>query len=271
VCENDECVAPAGGTDTDSIDATLSGGTMSTAGSDTSTTGSTEPHILSFTTSVSSITEGGFVTFTAELADPDGLDDIVSANLTTPDLAGSYGALTDNGMGVFTLGLSWDDIHAVVPLEFSSNVMRPFLLTVTDSTDQAASDTAELQLTCSGLDACDGICTDTQIEDEHCGACNNVCPVGGGAGGCNAGACEPTFHDCVEPADATTCADYCVAQGETCVEDGCGTATYVLYSDTQACTDFTASVAQGTPCAAPINFALAPGYGFARCCCTVGG
>ena len=266
MCEANVCVPDPGvTTGTDTTPTTVTGTTD--GGSDTGTAAGA-PEILTFTTSVVSITEGGFVGFSAKVTDPDGLDDIVSVTLTTMDQAGVYGDMTDDGMGDYSLGLSWDDMHAVDPIEFDKPIMRPFLLTDTDSSNQTASETVEVMLSCNAIDACDGKCVDTLVADDNCGACGVVCPMGGGIGGCTAGACEPALYECLEPAGTTSCDDYCATQGQTCVEDGCGTSTYVLYDDMQMCTDYTAAVAQGTPCNVNVNFAIAPGYAFARCCCT---
>jgi hypothetical protein len=273
VCEAGQCVNAGAGTDTvGTIDGATGGVGSTGSGGGSGTEGPlSAPLILSFTTNVMSIGDGGFVSFSAELSDPDGLRDIVSATLSTPDLAGTYGELVDNGSGVFTLGLSWDEIHVVSPLNFVKNEDRAFVLTVTDTMDQAVAETLDLGLSCGAFDACDGLCVDITSVDEHCGACGDACPVVDGIGGCTAGACEPSLWGCLEPGDVTSCEDYCVAQGETCVEDGCGTATYILYDDMQMCTDGTAAVAQGTTCATAVNFTIGGGYPFARCCCTAVG
>ncbi len=265
VCESNQCVQPGSGPDTDTGAATMTGTGVTSGGSGSSGAGSLGPEIVSFETNVSSITEGGFVVFSAQVTDADGVDDIVGVVLTMEDGSAAYGELTGDGAGAFQLGLSWDEIHAVDPINFDQAIVRPFRVTVTDSMDQTATETTELTITCSAVDACEGRCVDILIDDANCGACGHTCTLGAGLGGCTAGACQSTFYDCFEPQDASTCDEYCMAQGVTCDAAACVTSTYVLYDDMQSCTDFMATVAQGTACNAPIDFMLKP---FARCCCT---
>jgi hypothetical protein len=40
-----------------------------------------------------------------------------------------------------------------------------------------------------GLEVCDGVCVDTQVDWEHCGKCFNLCDIQGGFD-CVEGECE---------------------------------------------------------------------------------
>jgi hypothetical protein len=226
------------------------------------------PMIENFQASVTSITEGDSVTFTATIVDPDGPSDVVSATMTSTDTMAVFGELTSDGDEVFSLTLSWEDLHAVEPITFYDDVIWSFTLTATDSTDLSNVAMTTLKLTCSVQDACDGVCVDTLTSNEHCGTCGTTCNVDGG-GGCADGTCAAALHDCIDNT-VTDCEQYCASVGETCVQGGCDTATYVIYDDDQTCADYTAAVAQGTACNQAINWNLNMGSNVARCCCTDG-
>lgn len=59
--------------------------------------GSSAPVFLSFGTDVTSLTEGGTVTFTAVLTDPDGLMDLVGGTLLDAAGVARYGAFMASG------------------------------------------------------------------------------------------------------------------------------------------------------------------------------
>lgn len=62
-----------------------------------------------------------------------------------------------------------------------------------------------------------------------------------------------------------TCAQWCGANDQSCVEAGCDGATVVYYDDVGACTSMRA--AEGDAAACDAGFAMGGGVSFARCCC----
>lgn len=71
--------------------------------------------------------------------------------------------------------------------------------------------------------------------------------------------------DCIGTGAWTSCAMYCQANLDVCVEGGCGGATVVYYKDAGDCSAEQADSSAATPCAEP--FAMGGGISFARCCC----
>lgn len=71
--------------------------------------------------------------------------------------------------------------------------------------------------------------------------------------------------ECIGIGAWESCAQYCEAVLEACVEAGCDGATVHYYPDVGACTAMRDASAQGTPC--DEGFAMGGGASFARCCC----
>jgi hypothetical protein len=80
---------------------------------------------------------------------------------------------------------------------------------------------------------------------------------GGGGGG--------ALGECIGLGAWETCAQYCEAVTEVCVEAGCDGSTVVYYGDVAACTAMRPGDGAATPC--DEGFAMGGGASFGRCCC----
>ena len=151
-------------------------------------TASRPPVILSFTSNVAAITEGESVTFSIIATDPDGVDDIIGGTMGDPSTGMTYGALaTSAAEGAYTITLSWDEIHRVRPIDFTTATPRTFEVTIFDVAGSSVTATRDITLTCDGEVACDGMCGPPRWDD-HCGTCGNACLGGGTCGSDAAGA-----------------------------------------------------------------------------------
>lgn len=81
------------------------------------------------------------------------------------------------------------------------------------------------------------------------------------SGGTGAG----ELGECVGIGAWTSCAQYCEAVLDVCVEGGCGGSTVVYYGDVNDCTAMAAGSGEATACDAA--FMGGGGASFARCCC----
>ena len=70
---------------------------------------------------------------------------------------------------------------------------------------------------------------------------------------------------CIGTGAWTSCAMYCEANLDVCVQGGCGGATVVYYKDATDCEAQQVDSTEATPCDQP--FAMGGGISFARCCC----
>jgi hypothetical protein len=68
-------------------------------------------------------------------------------------------------------------------------------------------------------------------------ACAAYGPKLPGVGECVAGSCTPTFLECFESSEFSTCEAQCQALGSTCVESGCADGTYMIHSNLGDCTN----------------------------------
>jgi hypothetical protein len=71
--------------------------------------------------------------------------------------------------------------------------------------------------------------------------------------------------ECIGIGAWESCAQYCEAVLEVCVEAGCDGATVLYYPDVGACTAMRDASSAATPC--DQGFAMGGGASFARCCC----
>lgn len=205
--------------------------------------------ILTLSTNSTTITDTSTLVFSAVITDPDGVDDVIGGVLIDAVTQGTYGAFqTAASEGAYTLSLSWSALNQVRPIDFDAEPqgdnLRVFTARFFDAEGATVERTLQITLTCNGRAACDGTCgrsrcngaclTDTFINDQHCGQCNNACPSETrcrdvesgpevvaactcpvGAGGfdiCGAGECT----------DFTTDADNCGGCGNECVSNACG-------------------------------------------------
>lgn len=176
------------------------------------------PRILSFTTNVSAITRGQSVTFSAIVTDPDGLADIVGGTLEggSGQVYGTFSA--SGGAGAYSMSLSWNDMHLVAPIEFTTEEQRTFMARFYDVAGNQVTQSAQVRLHCNGDAACAGTCADLMTDDLHCGTCGHVCeePVS-----CYSGSCVVALQ--WTPSQTGSCQQSCPAlagSGSMCVT-GC--------------------------------------------------
>lgn len=225
------------------------------------------PEIVSLGTNTSFLTEGESVTFTATVTHPDGPGAIAGGSLTTPDGTMIYGPFDLAGGSTFSIDISWGDIHAIEPIEFTVNQSRIFRAEFFDTTGRQSSRTIELTLTCHDLAACDGICVDLQNNDNNCGECRNVCLIEGGVqrfGGCQEANCLPTVSDCYGVSLVSNCDEVCSGEGEVCVRNGCFGQTVFLYGDDLSCSEYHHIDYRSIACDESVSSVAL----LLRCCCT---
>lgn len=139
--------------------------------------GSRGPTFLSFGTNVTSVTEGGSVTFTAVLSDPDGSADLVGGALLDEAGVARYGAfMASGGTGAYTLTITWAQMHAVASIDFVTEQDRRFLVEFFDIAGNRVTRTVPIRLQCNGRggSACAGRCTDLTTSS-NCGRCGRAC------------------------------------------------------------------------------------------------
>jgi len=190
--------------------ASSSGGGASGAGAG-GTAPTNGPQLLAFGADVSTITAGGHVTFTAQLADPDGVGDIAGGSLV--DDLGAYGSFVGTAQpGTYQLSLSWAQINQARSIRFPSGatIERSFTARFFDHENHGAERSLTLTLTCHGLAACNGACVDPLQSPDACATCDPPC-AGGDA--CYLGACA-ALSAC--QGTSTSCQLACAASGMTC-------------------------------------------------------
>jgi hypothetical protein len=122
-----------------------------------------------------------------------------------------------------------------------------------------------------------GSCPEGELgDDDNCGACGVACTIYdlyafGEYGGCEDGACKPTWSPCFDEADGyADCAAACAAFGEECVAQGCGDGvgyTATAYVTPEACEEFE-SPQDAWYGSIACDDAPTLGGGAGRCCCT---
>jgi hypothetical protein len=174
--DNDETSSDTGPADTSS----------SESSSETTGTTSGAPMILLLAADGPEITENGDLVFTAQVTDPDGLDDLVGGLLKTADGLGVYGPFAQISEGTFQIYVTWDAIHGVQPIEFTEATPRTFLAEFLDADSLTATSTVDVVLTCGDDGACDGVCTPLDDDEDNCGSCDFACE---GVAACVDGRC----------------------------------------------------------------------------------
>lgn len=171
------------------------------------------PSILRFTTSVSELTAGQSVRFSASVWDPDGAADFVEGTLedNSGHVFGAFGSNPNNTS--FSYFLSWDDMNLATPIDFTTDEQRKFLARFHDMAGNEVSQLAQLRLHCDGDAACGGDCVDLSADEAHCGQCNHACANGSE---CTGGAC--LARQSWTPATLGSCQDTCTSAypGSTC-------------------------------------------------------
>jgi len=154
--------------------------------------------IVSFTTTTNTVTGGSplatetdAVTFVDVETEINGDDtDVDGGSLTGVDGA-TYGALQGGAPGgPYVLTLTFEQINQVSPIDFPPpGGERAFVARFYDDVSNEVTRTVTLELACrtaTGLvGACNGACTDIQIDTLNCGACGQSC----GSQACVDGAC----------------------------------------------------------------------------------
>jgi hypothetical protein len=152
-------------------------------------TGPRGPNIITFNTNSLDITQGESVVFSAVVTDPDGIDDVIGGTLLDVASGLSYGSFaTAAAEGAYTLTVPWSEMHRLASINFTAAITRTFRAEFFDAGGNRATRDVTLTLTCDGIAACSGVCTDLSTT-ENCGSCGNVCPARGFGGACNEGVC----------------------------------------------------------------------------------
>ena len=147
------------------------------------------------------IPEGESLTITAIMTDPDGIQDVIGGTLASEDDTVQYGVFAAQGdEGAYALTITWDTIHQVQPVEFSTEHSRTFVASFFDQDGHRAERVLTITLHCDGLAACSGQCVDLSVDANNCGSCHNaVAPL----------VCRDGLAAC-ENANLTACDGNCV-------------------------------------------------------------
>ena len=111
---------------------------------------------------------------------------------------------------------------------------------------------------------CDGVCIDVIADDDNCGECGNVCGTNSQAGGCNEGACDPFWSECVSEDMFTNCDELCTSLGQTCAANSCALRTFTTYGGGCNTFDHLAGTHYPAPCDAVPNIPIGT---LVSCCC----
>lgn len=229
------------------------------------------PVILSFGTSVSALTEGETVVFTAVLTDPDGIEDVIGGALKNADATTVYGAFaTSADEGSYALTLTWETVDQAQRLEFIGDASRVFSAEFFDVAGHTVTADATIRFFCDTGAACGGTCTDVSTSGSDCGSCGHACAAGGG---CLGGTCYE-WSSCQD--GGTTCGDLCTAEGRTCGEACLGSdpdapRAVLHYMDLASCTGDPgsgASVNGMRSCDDPVFNPSFPFWDVEQCCCS---
>jgi hypothetical protein len=193
VAKDKECVADGGDTSAD-------------------TDADPTPVISSFTSDVAGLTEGGSVTFTVAVTDPQGVADVIGGTLLGGD-GETYGTFSTTGGGLFTLTQTWAQLEAAKDITFTDEEQRLFTARFSDAAGHLVLAQTTVRLQCGGDGACSGVCTDLMADRDNCGTCGHQC-TDDSFDTCEEGVC-PVMSDCVEDFAGETCTTICTGQGYT--------------------------------------------------------
>ena len=225
------------------------------------------PEITSLFTDAQVLAPDSRIMFTAIVSHPHGLTEIVGGTLQDPVTGATYGAFTQSAGGTFIIELGWYAVNAVSPISVARNGMLTFEAVFRDNSGAEGRDTVGLGMSCEGQDACAGTCIDWFSDQANCGGCGLTCD--GQFSTCLGGSCQVTaWSPCFRPYDMS-CAQACSELQQTCVEGGCGGATYAYYWNVEACVQGPPNDYKSIPCGQLYH----DGVGFidtdgaVRCCC----
>jgi len=107
------------------------------------------PNLIQHGASVNQLNPGASVTFSVLATDPNGSADLLGALLTDVTTGNIYGVFDVDAPGTFGLMLSWDAIHAIVPIHEDSFGSREFSIEVFDNEGNRAAVIETVNITCS--------------------------------------------------------------------------------------------------------------------------
>ena len=272
-CGNPEPAEPAPG----STGASSSGTTAVQADSSSSSGGGTTsipdaaPEVIDVGFDAEILREGEAIVVTAVVVDPN--DDVIAGELLGPDDPSVFGSFEPGLSGRWRITVSWDEVHARWPLEFTNELVLAFVARFVDGAGLETSVPVEIRAVCGGLAtvSCDGVCVDIQTSSEHCDGCDSPCVTGflenwGPTGGCDGGQCRPRWSECADPLAFSTCTEICAAAGARCAAGGCMGETSMAYLEAKTCEAGQAGPVQTLECDTPLPGPL--GFeGAIRCCC----
>lgn len=178
------------------------------------------PRIISLSTNVTELTEGGELVISAVVTDPDGVDDVIGGQLFNHPGTAALGAFTaPSSEGAYELRLSWAAIDAAQTIDAESGgVARELRAEFFDQAGHVAAEVLSVHLVCASRSdgICGGVCVDLQTSADHCGECGRAADGPGqacvdGALGCEVG--ELCDGSCV---DVGTDPDNCGGCGVSC-------------------------------------------------------
>ena len=114
----------------------------------------TAPTIVNVQIDPATISEGDAFTVTVTATDPDG--DIAGGSVRHG--GSDLGSLTSTGTGTYTLTSSWDDLQALMPINFATSQARALEAYIYDDGGLSATQNASITLDCGGAPACNGLC-----------------------------------------------------------------------------------------------------------------
>lgn len=190
------------------------------------------PMITNFFANTQTLEPGASILFTATVAHPGGLSEVVGGTLEHGETASTYAAFDQTAGGTFTISLTWDAIHAATPISGQRDGSWTVDAVFLDNAGESARASLDLMLQCDGVDVCDGDCVDWTVDGDNCGGCGTVCGAGSA---CNSSECATVaFSPCFRP-DDMTCAEACAELDQVCVENGCDGATYAYFTNLDGC------------------------------------
>lgn len=180
----------------------------------------TGPEIATFIADTDRLSDGGTVTFTALVTDPQGAGDVAGGTLTDAEGGDTYGVFENDGEN-WTITLSWEDIGGVRALNFDSEDKRTFeAIFVDNSGGESAPATVAVTFHCDGEPSCGGACIDFTADPANCGGCGAQCEAYEAYNSSVKVESGPTCSagQCVVAADCSndlqrTCKTFCTKEG----------------------------------------------------------
>ncbi|PRP96516.1 hypothetical protein ENSA5_35920 [Enhygromyxa salina] len=108
-------------------------------------------------------------------------------------------------------------------------------------------------------------CSSRSVTQDCDGMCEPAGPAFPGVGECVEGVCTPTYGECADKSEVSTCAEVCEAEGSVCVTNGCGGHTYRIYTILEWCEDpDRIGVEIAHDCNEPVDWQVNAAV---KCCC----